>query len=84
MAAHPRKPSCTPQNALLDEHAKVIHDVPPVKHILDSITRTVRTLLKKRPFWVLIEEQFTQFREEPEKHRFKMVFTLQLESCISM
>jgi hypothetical protein len=69
---------------LLDEHAKVIHDVTPVKHILDSITRTVRTLLKKTPFWVLIEEQFTQFREEPEKDRFKMVFTLQLESCISM
>jgi hypothetical protein len=74
----------TAKRPLLDEHAKVIHDVTAVKRELDDITHTVRTLLKGRPFWVLIEEQFTQFSADPEAKRVSMVFTLQLESCISM
>jgi hypothetical protein len=69
---------------LLDEHATVIHDVKPVKRYLDDLTQIVRTLLKERPFWVLIEEQFTQFKTDPEAKQFQMVFTIQMESCISM
>jgi hypothetical protein len=74
----------TAKTPLLDEHAKVIHDVTAVKRKLDDITHKVRTLLNGRPFWVLVEEQFTQFGADPEAKRCSMVFTLQLESCISM
>lgn len=73
----------TAKRPLLDEHAKVIHGVTTVKRKLDDIIHTVRTLLKGRPFWVLIEEQFTQFQADSAK-RCSLVFTLQLESCISM
>jgi hypothetical protein len=44
----------------------------------------VETLLKGRPFWVLIEEQYTQFRADSEAKRCALVFTLRLESCTSM
>jgi hypothetical protein len=61
-----------------------VHDVTAVKRHLDDITHMVETLLKGRPFWVLIEEQYTQFLADSEAKRCALVFTLQLESCISM
>jgi hypothetical protein len=74
----------TTKRRLLDEHAQVVHDVTAVKRHLDDITFTVETLLQGRPYWVLIEEQFTKFKADPEAKRHTLVFTLQLESCIRM
>jgi hypothetical protein len=74
----------TTRRPLLDAHADVIHDVTAVKRHLDDITHITETLLKGRPYWVLVEEQFTQFRTDSEAKRCALVFTLQLESCISM
>lgn len=74
----------TTKRRLLDEHAQMVHDVTAVKRHLDDITLTVETLLQGRRYWVLIEEQFTQFKADPEAKRHTLVFTLQLECCISM
>jgi hypothetical protein len=69
---------------LLDEHQYVIHDVAPVKRHLDEITLLTNTLLNGRPYFVLIEQQFTLYQNDPEAKRQGLVFPLQLESCIAM
>jgi hypothetical protein len=69
---------------LLDEHQYVIHYVVPVKQHLDEITLLTNTLLNGRPYFVLIEQQFTLYQNDPEAKRQGLVFPLQLESCIAM
>jgi hypothetical protein len=69
---------------LLHEHQYVIHDVAPVKRHLDDITHLTNTLLNGRPYFVLIEQQFTLYQNDPEAKRQGLVFPLQLESCIAM
>jgi hypothetical protein len=51
---------------------------------LDEITHLTNTLLNGRPYFVLIEQQFTLFQNDPEAKRQGLVFPLQLESCIAM
>jgi hypothetical protein len=69
---------------LLDHHQYVIHDVVPVKRHLDEITHLTNTLLNGRPYFVLIEQQFNLYQNDPEAKRQGLVFPLQLESCIAM